>query len=484
MNAIERRAAMPDCGSSRKPRTGESAQRLVSLGVLFAVLVGTGPALGRVILVPDSVPTIQGGIGMALNGDTVLVDTGTYPELLDFQGKLVTVASRFMVNGDTSVIEQTAIDAEGRGNVVTFRRAETRDAVIAGFTIRNGVSTNGSGIYCWRASPTICNNIIENNQSSADGGGIFCADSGNYPLIEGNIIRRNSTNTWGGGVYVCDGSSPTIERNIIIKNGVVARTCVPHLMGPVVFAGRRCSQWPEKPDFVENGGGIVVTNYQGWVTKPLIVNNTIDGNVVDGEGGGIFSNLGAPDIRNNIITSNSNHGIYHTGDTLEIGYNDLWGNLSNTGGALRLGPGSLDLNPLYADPAAEDYHLRAGSPCIDSGDPNSPPDPDSTRADMGAYFYDQRIGIEECPRSVASSRKLDATIVRGVVYLSRDMTELSGNSDRIPRSSLLDAVGRKVLDLRPGTNDVSHLSPGVYFVRRLSAESRGLSAVAKVVVTR
>ena len=30
---------------------------------------------------------------------------------------------------------------------------------------------------------------------------------------------------------------------------------------------------------------------------------------------------------------------------------------------------------------------------------------------------------------------------------------------------LLDAAGRCVLDLRPGPNDVRHLSPGVYFVR-------------------
>jgi hypothetical protein len=32
-------------------------------------------------------------------------------------------------------------------------------------------------------------------------------------------------------------------------------------------------------------------------------------------------------------------------------------------------------------------------------------------------------------------------------------------------SCLLDISGRKVLALRPGPNDVSHLAPGVYFVR-------------------
>ncbi|MFO7675597.1 MAG: T9SS type A sorting domain-containing protein [bacterium] len=34
------------------------------------------------------------------------------------------------------------------------------------------------------------------------------------------------------------------------------------------------------------------------------------------------------------------------------------------------------------------------------------------------------------------------------------------------RAALLDASGRKVMELQPGDNDVRHLAPGVYFVRR------------------
>jgi|GEM_PF-3140138 hypothetical protein len=44
------------------------------------------------------------------------------------------------------------------------------------------------------------------------------------------------------------------------------------------------------------------------------------------------------------------------------------------------------------------------------------------------------------------------------------MTETAGVSDRVPRRVLLDASGRKVLDLTPGPNDASRLAPGVYFV--------------------
>jgi hypothetical protein len=33
-------------------------------------------------------------------------------------------------------------------------------------------------------------------------------------------------------------------------------------------------------------------------------------------------------------------------------------------------------------------------------------------------------------------------------------------------AALLDVTGRRVIDLAPGETDVSHVSPGVYFVRR------------------
>jgi hypothetical protein len=72
------------------------------------------------------------------------------------------------------------------------------------------------------------------------------------------------------------------------------------------------------------------------------------------------------------------------------------------------------------------------------------------------------------------------TIIRGVLLLPRDMTEIrSGISDRVPMPALLDASGREVLALRPGPNDVSRLAPGVYFVKGTQAQ-----AVQKVVLTR
>jgi hypothetical protein len=52
------------------------------------------------------------------------------------------------------------------------------------------------------------------------------------------------------------------------------------------------------------------------------------------------------------------------------------------------------------------------------------------------------------------------------------------------RAALLDAAGRKVMDLAPGDNDVSRLAPGVYFVRNCSCGQVVRWSSEKVVVAR
>ena len=95
-----------------------------------------------------------------------------------------------------------------------------------------------------------------------------------------------------------------------------------------------------------------------------------------------------------------------------------------------------------------------------------------------------RPGVEGRCKPRASSAKPGVTVVRGVLWMPRDMTKSSDDSDRVPRHVLLDISGRKVLDLLPGPNDVRHVAPGVCFVRSASGVEREASAVTKVVLTR
>jgi len=77
-----------------------------------------------------------------------------------------------------------------------------------------------------------------------------------------------------------------------------------------------------------------------------------------------------------------------------------------------------------------------------------------------------------------------STIARGVLWL-RDCHPVSaGETGGCTQPVLLDVSGRRVMELRPGPNDVSALSPGVYFVCPASGVPRSASRVSKVVIAR
>jgi len=85
------------------------------------------------------------------------------------------------------------------------------------------------------------------------------------------------------------------------------------------------------------------------------------------------------------------------------------------------------------------------------------------------FWVDGNLGVEE--RSVCADADVTPTIVRSVLFLPVSLFT--------PHSSLFDMTGRAVMSLRPGENDVSCLSPGVYFVREGQAKT-----VRKVVLTK
>jgi photosystem II stability/assembly factor-like uncharacterized protein len=85
-------------------------------------------------------------------------------------------------------------------------------------------------------------------------------------------------------------------------------------------------------------------------------------------------------------------------------------------------------------------------------------------------------GIEESPKPQAASSKPAATVVRGVLMVGRQSTA-NGS-----RQELLDAAGRRVMELRAGPNDVSQLAHGVYFLTERGA--RSTADVLKIVTTR
>jgi hypothetical protein len=137
-----------------------------------------------IINIPVDQTTIQEGINVAVDGDTILVQPGSYVESINYNGKRIAVASLYLTTQDSTYISQTIIDGNNLDTVAKFEDSEDSLAVLCGFTITNGHRDDdrGGGITCWESSPSLSNLIISNNYS-LNGGGIYCYSSFRVCLI-------------------------------------------------------------------------------------------------------------------------------------------------------------------------------------------------------------------------------------------------------------------------------------------------------------
>ncbi|MDY6857447.1 MAG: right-handed parallel beta-helix repeat-containing protein [Thermodesulfobacteriota bacterium] len=183
---------------------------------------------GDAIYVPSEYGAIQEAIENAVNGFTIVVDSGTYYENINFLGKSITLVGR---DGP----EATVIDGGGLDVVVTFWNNEGNDSVLKGFTITNGnggfgggigcigagptvekciISANtgywGGGVFFWGRTPTITNCNIIDNTAGDSGAGIYCGTNASLTAANCTISDNTATNN-GGGVRVYGGAMTAIN---------------------------------------------------------------------------------------------------------------------------------------------------------------------------------------------------------------------------------------------------------------------------------
>ena len=133
--------------------TKENIMRYVIL-IVFLVITTNEKLSAKIILVPYEALSIQEGIEMAGESDTVLVDDGYYFENINFLGKHITVASKFIIDGDKDHICNTTIDGsrpqdEQFGSVVRFLAGEDSNSVLTGFTVTGGKGTSIKWKQVW-----------------------------------------------------------------------------------------------------------------------------------------------------------------------------------------------------------------------------------------------------------------------------------------------------------------------------------------------
>ena len=405
------------------------------LNLLCVIMLFLMPQIlmAAIINVPFDQPTIPAAITVAVDGDIVEVEAGTWGGGIDFQGKAITVRS---VAGPTTTI----IDGNNAATCVIFQSGETANSVLDGFKIRKGKADYGGGIYCRDSSPTIQNCIINNNSSTHTGyggGGIYCDNSS--PTIQNCTILGNSA-SYGGGIY-CNSSFPTIQNCPISGNS-----------GATYGGGIRCNDSSLTiQNFIISGNS--ASHYGGGIycngSSLTIQNFIISGNSANSyDGGGIYCRDSSPvTLTNCTVVGNSaarnGGGGYVINATLNIYNTILWGNTASSGKQLYRHSGTLAVmycdveggfagivnpqtyyecieeDPLFVDAENDDYHLTANSPCIDKGaeqfapptDIEGNPRPFGDGVDIGAYEYSGPRPPIAHPQSVVTEVNTPVSII-------------------------------------------------------------------------
>ncbi|MCH8011214.1 MAG: hypothetical protein IIA61_04580 [Candidatus Marinimicrobia bacterium] len=285
---------------------------------------------------PISYSSIQKKINKAQEGDTILVDPGTYVGNIDFKGKDIVVASLFLTTGDTSYISQTILDGNQKGSVVRFWNGEGSGALLSGFTITNGSADYGGGISCIGSNPRLENLKVSGNTSEicryidiggmGFGGGISLRNSS--PSLVNVMISRNTADE-GGGIY-CVNSSPNLNNVTVSGNtaeydggGISLINSSPSLVNVMLNGntahfggGINCSSSSPSLESItisgngaDNGGGI----YFSGNSNPSFENVTVRGNTANLNGGGIYCYESNPNLMNVTVSGNMAHrggGIY------------------------------------------------------------------------------------------------------------------------------------------------------------------------------
>lgn len=236
--------------------------------------------------------------------------------------------------------------------------------------IQDGINVASAEDMVQVAAGTYNENIVMKSRVDVIGSGAGVTTIVGQASVSGVVLFDNVTNAKLSGFKITvNAPIPGTDRAVVFQ-GMTNATAV---LQKCVLTGTQY--------------GIFV-----WApAAPSIENNTIVG-ISNEQGIYIGNSATSPIIRNNIITGYTIFAGIHVvaGNTPPlpvIEYNNLWNNATN----YKNYPDQTGINGnISADPlfiSAIDFHLQAGSPCINSGDPSSPIDPDGTRADMGAFPF-------------------------------------------------------------------------------------------------
>ncbi|MEP7027516.1 MAG: right-handed parallel beta-helix repeat-containing protein [Candidatus Eisenbacteria bacterium] len=427
-------------------------QSLRSTALALAVCCAVASlASATVLRVPQDHARITDALNLTLFGDTVRVAAGTYSAAAN--GETFPLAlTRAGVVLEGAGMGLSVLDAAQAASVVRCAAVNVR---VSGFTITGGRDSLGAGVRVESGNAQVDHNLVIDNAAVLRGSGIYAAP-GSTPWIHHDVVWR-STDALPASAGDPHGIQLTASNALVEFNTV----------------GRGDSN-----GLIAEGGA-----------EPVIRSNIFfeNGSATLNRGRGICA-LGGPAtvIRNNVFYGNHIAAILIiSGSAMDLTAQQADA-FSPSDGILE----NLDASPAFLDANAADVHLTPGSPAIDGGYAGSPLDPDGTRADAGAIYFDQAVTnagggpddarglrLSVAPNPFRGATQLAFTLARpGMVRLA-----VYGASGQRVRGLIEGefAAGPHQVGFDGRDERGARLAGGVYFVR---LEVEGGASVQKLLL--
>jgi hypothetical protein len=323
----------------------------------------------------DPYCSIQTAIDNAVDTDEIVVAPGTYLETINFLGKAITLRSS---HGQ----EVTIIDAQQTGSAVTCESDEGLDTVLQGVTVTGGIGTwfqihplhyrfVGGGMFNNASSPTVIECTFSDNVAEL-GGAMY--NRGCSPTVADCVFQGNTADA-GGGMYNFSSNAVVTGCRFIGNSGSPGggggAMVMTEVSAPEVVNCTFMLNWATV------GGAIYCCCATGATS--LVANCTFSQNLAESGGAVAVASGGWMSLANCVLWDNCPDQILYAAP-LQVGWSDVQGGWG--------GPGNIDADPLFVDPANGDLRLSPGSPCIDAGGNTAVPKGITTDLDGNPRFVD------------------------------------------------------------------------------------------------
>ena len=262
----------------------------------------------------------------------------------------------------------------------------------------------GGAIFAVGGDLTLIDTQVTGYSLAKKGGAIYLG--GGHLSLQGCVIEANSATQDGGAIWQ-QGGELSLTQSSLLSNSATS-------LGAAIYANPTLVQWQ---------GGVAAGNISGGLAGAAYLDTELPGSLIDGvlfeddadafSAAALYLTGERYDLRHNVFYGNHNpggngavllgnvdgsarHNIFVENSPVAMGgtpgasfvndHNLYWQNgAGDPLSGLVMGSGSLEMDPLFVDAVGGDFHLGAGSPAIDAGDPAAVLDFDGSLPDLGLH---------------------------------------------------------------------------------------------------